>query len=262
MFTMLFNCKQTEMYSPDVLDEDEESEFEHTFGGEACHDGTIPPECSKPVHLFYNLDLSDPQVGITLCGLKKLPLYYALGNLGGPFSYRVVSDSQIEILCQPYPKQYRAGIMREYPEPFELEKVEFYSAGYDANDPQAVWYAGGILGIAKLTAKQKTALRKKLEKWHLKTIGCPLIDEGDDPDQTIDEIAAQCNPFTQGMPGSTCPNPKCANHKSATPLPVLLFTQPDEEDDFYKLVAGGDSGQLIWQVCPKCASVVVDNPCT
>jgi hypothetical protein len=180
MFTALFNRKQTELYRLEVLYEGEESEFEHSFGGEACHKGTIPPECSKPVHLFYNLDLSDPQVGITLRWLKKLPLYYALGNQGGPFRYRVVSDSQIELMCQPYPKQYRAGIMRDYLEPFELEKVELDPNGYDANDPEDVWYAGGVLGIAKLTAKQKTTLRKKLEKWHLENIGCPLLDEGDD----------------------------------------------------------------------------------
>jgi hypothetical protein len=262
MFTILFNRKQTEMCRPDVLFEYEDSEFEHSFGGEACHKGTIPPECSKPVHLFYNLDLRDPQVGITLRGLKKLPLYYALGNSGGPFRYRVVSDSQIELMCQPYPRQYRAGIMSEYPEPFSFEKVEFFSTGYDANNPEDVWYAGGVLGIAKLTAKEKVALRKKLEKWHMKNIGCPLLADYDKPDQTIDDIAAKCNPFTQGMPEDTCPNPKCANHNTETPLPVLLFIRPDEEDDFYDSIAGGDSGQLIWQVCTECASVVVSNPCT
>jgi hypothetical protein len=260
MFTRLFNRDEGEVY---LVDDGVPGDYGHEFGGEARHDGAVPPECPHPVHLFYNLDLSDPQLGIQLANAKitYLPLYYALGNLGGPFRYRVVSDTRIEMLCQPYPKQFRAGILKNYPEPFDPSPVELTPLDYDPKNPEDVWNLGGVLGIERLTARQRTTLRKKLKRWHLEQIGFPLLEEHEQ-DMTIEEIVERCTPFTQGMPEETCPNPKCNQHKAGTPLPPLLLLDPDEGDDFYESIAGGDSGQLIWQLCRTCASVVVTNPCT
>ena len=117
---------------------------------------------------------------------------------------------------------------------------------------------------ARLSARQKAALQKKLERWHLKNIGCPLVEKDDpnEPDPPLEKIVAKCTPFTQGMPEEKCPNPECEEHKAGTPLPPFALLEPDEDDPFYEIMAGGDSGQLIWQVCRRCASVVVTNPCT
>jgi hypothetical protein len=271
MFTLLFNRDEVEAFwlyhdEADDLDNDEPGAEDHTFGGEACHKGTTPPDCPKPVHLFYNLALSDPCLGIRLANSKitRLPLYYALGNLGGPFRYRVVSDARIELLCQPYPKKYRAGILKEYLPPFPPALVYAFPNGYDPTKPEDVWNYGAVLGLGEMSARQKAALKKKLERWHLKNIGCPLVekDDPDEPDPPLEEIVAGCDPFTQGMPEEKCPNPKCKQHKAGTPLPPLVLLKPEEDDPFYEIIAGGDSGQLIWQVCPNCASVVVTNPCT
>jgi hypothetical protein len=269
MFTRLFNRAEVEAFwlqHDDADDLDELRKDGHTFGGEAQHDGAIPPECPKPVHLFYHLDLSDPLLGIEFpkLKLKYLPLYYALGNLGGPFRYRVVSDTRIEMLCQPYPKEFRAGILKEYSPPLPPAEVYVLPTGYDPTDPQKVWDCGGVLGIAGLSARQKATLKKKLERWHLENIGCPLVekDDPDEPDPPLEEIVAECTPFTQGMPQEKCPNPRCEQHKGGAPLPPFVLLEPDEDDPFYETIAGGDAGQLIWQVCRKCASVVVTNPCT
>jgi hypothetical protein len=263
MFTRLFNRDEVEVY---LLDDGVPGDYGHEFGGDAPHDGVVPAECPHPVHLFYHLDLSDPRLGVELphSQLTYLPLYYALGNLGGPFRYRVVSDDRIELLCQPYPKKFRAGIMKDYPEPFELEFVELYPLGYDPKKPEDVWNLGGVLGIEELTPRQRTTLKKKLERWYLKEMGCPLVEkeDEDEPDPPLEEIVEGCTPFTQGMPQEKCPNPQCKEHKAGTPLSPLLLLDPDEDDAFYEIIAGGDSGQLIWQLCRTCASVVVTNPCT
>jgi hypothetical protein len=269
MFSVLFNRERAEAYE---LSEDVEPEknYRHTFGGKARHEGTVPPECDRPVHLFYSPNLSDPRIGIRFAerSLKRLPLYYALGNLGGPFRYRVVSGSRIELFCQPYPTKFRAGIMKHYPRPFSSVPVAFTANIYDPNDPRDVWNYGGVLGIGTLTDPQKAALRQRLDEWLREKLDRSLLEgyelataEGE-PEPPLEELVGDYTPFTQGMPQERCPNPACEGHKKKTPLPVLLYLEPDPGDDFYRSIAGGDGGQLIWMVCPKCASVVVENPCT
>lgn len=78
----------------------------------------------------------------------------------------------------------------------------------------------------------------------------------------LEELVHGYSPFTQGMPGALCPNPACAWYGTGKELPVLAYLEPEKGDSFYQRIAGGDSGQLIWSVCPDCASVSVDNPCT
>ncbi len=154
--------------------------------------------------------------------------------------------------------------MKDYPEPFERDAVELVPNGYDPKDVNDVFFAGGVLGIAALTPRQKTKLKKDFLRFYHEEIGVDLIEEDYDGDEsvTMDEIAEGYTPFTQGMPRDICPNPKCENHKAKTALPVLAFIDPEPDDPFYKSIAGGDSGQLIWQVCDKCGSFVVNNPCT
>lgn len=273
MRAFLFNRRQVEVY--EFVDEmtlymegreDEVTTFSHTFGGEGVHEGIIPPGCRKPVHLFHDLDLSDPRVGVTLPGPHNshLPLYYALGNLGGPFRYRVVDDGRIEMYSRPYPPEKRASIQKRYPSSFDEEAVELVPRGYDPTDIRDVFFCGGVLGIASLTGRQKAKLRKDFLQMYRDEYKLDLIaeDYGGDDNVTIDEIVSHYDPFTQGTPDYPCPNPECENHAAGTRLPVLAFVEPEPDDPFYKSVAGGDSGQLIWLVCQRCGGVVVTNQCT
>jgi len=57
MLTRLFNQDEAEAYQ--VVEGASEITYGHTFGGEGGHEGTIPQGWPKPVHLFYDLDLSD-----------------------------------------------------------------------------------------------------------------------------------------------------------------------------------------------------------
>jgi hypothetical protein len=260
MFAMLFNPTEVEGYELDLDNED--GDFEHLAGGDVNYTGAIPEGCRKSVHLFFTLDLADPRVGVEITGLDELPLFYALGNCGGPFCYRALPGFQIQLLSQPYPKQYRAGILKDYPDPFPPSVFDLEPIGYDPHNPEDVYSYGGVLGIAGLSARDQKKLRKELERFYRENLDLPLLDEDDDPDMTLEEIAEAHTPFPQGMPREKCPNPECANHTASDPLPVLLFLRPDKRDTFYDRIAGADSGQLLFQVCHQCGSVVVTNPCT
>jgi hypothetical protein len=266
MFGFLFNHGESrlfELYSPG----DEHGEYRHTFGGPACHGGVVPPEGKKPVHLFYQFDLTDPRVGLRFpaLGLTRLPLYYALGNLGGPFRYRVASDSRIEILSQPYPEGHRAEAMRRYPRPLRPQVIDLGEHRYDPTNPQHVWEYAGVLGIGRLTDAQKEDLRVNMDRWfaenlpHRSLLEDYVTGEGYE-DPPMEELVESFSPFTQGMPDARCPNPACEWY--GREMPVLAYLEPEKRDPFYQRIAGGDSGQLIWSVCPNCASVSVENPCT
>jgi len=269
MFGYLFNqgeCRLFELYAPGQEDPDE---FRHTFGGEAHHEGVIPPEGKKPVHLFYQFDLADPRVGwgFPSLGLSRFPLYYALEGQGGPFHYHVVSDSRIEILSQPYPAEYRAKAMRRQPRPFRFEVIDLGEHRYDPTQPQDVYNYGGIFGIGMLTAEQKAELRVNMDLWFQKTLphrslleDYDMSEGGEEP--PMEELVSSFSPFTQGIPEAGCPNEACEWYRTENELPVMAYLEPEDKDPFYKRIAGADNGQLIWSVCPKCASVSVINPCT
>lgn len=273
MIGFLFNHRESrvfELYYP-FADEPDPEEHHHTFGGESSHEGVIPPEGKKPVHLFYQIDLTDPRVGLRFpaLGLTRLPLYYALGNLGGPFLYRVVSDSRIEILSQPYPVPHRAEAMQRYPKPFRRQIMYLGEHNYDPTNPGQVYEYAGLFGIGVLSAEQKAELRVNMDRWfaanlpHRSLLEGYVVEEGDDyEDPPLEELVAEYCPFTQGMPRAICPNPDCKRSRSRKELPVLAYLEPEPRDPFYKRIAGGDSGQLIWSVCPECASLSVGNPCT
>jgi len=276
----LFNRTKPEVYTALPCDP-EDTAYGHTSGGESGRDGENPPRHGTgPVHLFYEFDLADPLVDLPSPrpDITRLPLYYALGNTGGMFEYRLVSDAAIEVLSDPYPKaEY---VPKPYPKPFPREPVYLQPMGFDAKDPEWLWDYGAVFGVGSLTEKQRKTARKKLEKWHLERFDCPILERyadwyhddewcGDQEDPDLAELVRMFNPFTQGMPGARCPWPGCPGHTSGPRLAPVAYLQTMEdgyenkaEKQVEKLLAGRDSGQLIWMACPLCLSVVVDNPCT
>jgi hypothetical protein len=71
---------------------------QHFFGGAPRHRGAIPRGKRQPVHLLYDLDLSDEKLGLRFPGLTRLPLYNALQYNCCDIVYRVISDDEIEIV--------------------------------------------------------------------------------------------------------------------------------------------------------------------
>ncbi len=276
----LFNRKKPEVYTAFPCDP-AFTEYAHTSGGTSERDGEVPPSRStERVHLFYEFNLADPLVDLPSPRpeITRLPFYYALGNTGGMFKYRLVSDTAIEMLSDPYPKA--RYVPKPYPKPFPREPIYLQPMGFDAKDPEWLWDYGAVLGIDSLNARQQKAVRKRLEEWHQARFDYPILERhanwyhddewcGDQEDPDLAELVRMFNPFTQGMPGAVCPWPECPGHKSGTSLAPFAYLQTMEdgyeskaEKQIEKLLAGQDSGQLIWLVCPLCLSVVVDNPCT
>jgi hypothetical protein len=277
--TQLFNRTQSEVFQLFTCDPDDSAPT-HVFGGEPGRKGEIPPGRRKRVHLFYDLDLSDPLVDIRSPRpeITRLPLYYALGNTGGTFAYRLISDTAIRLLCDPYPKD--EYVPKPYPKPFAREAFYLQEIGYDANDPEWLWSFGALLGVGSLTEAERKQTLKKLEAFHRKRYDESIYDAyanwfhdrdycGNQDDPDLAELVRMFNPFTQGMPMAFCPYAKCRGHKEGARLPVIAYLRTSDEGYDFKedqeverLLAGADSGQLIWMVCPLCLSVVVDNPCT
>jgi hypothetical protein len=277
--SQLFNRTGSEVYQL-LSCEPGDTDRAHTFGGESGRKGETPPGRRKRVHLFYDLDLTDPLVDVRSPRpeITRLPLYYALGNTGGWFAYRLVSDTAIRLLCDPYPKD--EYVPKPYPRPFPRESVYLQPIGYDATDPEWLSSYGALLGVGSLTESAQRKARARLENWHQKRYDESLLDAyanwfhddeycGDQEDPDLAELARMFNPFTQGMPRAVCPDPECQGHKDGTRLPPIAFLRTSDEgydleqdQEVERLLAGADSGQLIWMVCPRCLSVVVDNPCT
>jgi hypothetical protein len=277
--SQLFNRTKSEVYqllpcSP------EDTAYAHTFGGEPGRKGEIPLGRTKRIHLFYDLDLTDPLVDIRSPrpNITRLPLYYALGNTGGPFAYRLVSNTAIRLLCNPYPKA--KYVPKPYPKPFAREPIYLQPIGFDAKDPEWLWSYGALLGVGSLTERERKQTLKQLKAYHRKRYDESIYDAyanwfhddeygGYQEDPDLAELVRMFNPFTQGMPATICPDRKCPGHKGRTRLAPIAYLQTmDEgydqkgEQQVERLLAGRDSGQLIWMVCPLCLSVVVENPCT
>jgi hypothetical protein len=226
--TQLFNRTQSEVYQLFTCDPDDTGPT-HVFGGESGRKGEIPPGRRKRVHLFYDLDLTDPLVDIRSPRpeITRLPLYYALGNTGGMFAYRLVSDTAIRLLCDPYPKD--EYVPRPYPKPFKREAFYLQPIGYDAKDPEWLWNYGALLGVGSLTEPDRKQTLKKLEAFHRKRYDESIYDAcanwfhdhdycGDQENPDLAELVRMFNPFTQGMPMAVCPDPKCRGAQGRRPL--------------------------------------------
>src|SRR5262245_21973863 len=61
--TQLFNRTQSEVFQLLSCDPDD-TPHAHAFGGEMGRKGEVPPGRRQRVHLFYDLDLTDPLVDI------------------------------------------------------------------------------------------------------------------------------------------------------------------------------------------------------
>jgi hypothetical protein len=262
MSAYLFNRAMTERFELYVDDPDDEKS-EHTFGGPMRYDGAVPEGSEQPATLLFRLDMRDECVGVKIPRVRWLPIFYPFGNLGGPFIYRVRSNRAIEMLCQPYPKSmYRRGVkFGTYPTEFPQAPAYLFPTGYDPKDPEAVDYCGAVLGIDGLSEKERAALLRGMNKMYVKRYG-DVYDPESDYYESLDGLVSECSPFTQGMYNSPCPVPECVNHGKDGGMRALMFIDPEPDDPLYELIGGGDDGQLVFEICPKCHVLMAHNPAT
>jgi hypothetical protein len=262
MYAYLFNRAMTERFLLDVISYDMD-EYKHTFGGVVSYQGIVPPNSELPAALLFRFDLRDPSVGVKIPRVRWLPIFYPFGNLGGAFIYRVISNRAIEILSNPYPKSmYRRGVKRDaFPTDLPKQHVELLPTGYDPRDPEDVDYCGAVLGIDGLTPRERTTLLRKMNQMYVKR-----YDDVYEPERhhckSLDDLVPECCPFTQGMYNSPCPRKDCVNHRKEGGMRALLCIDPEEDDEFYELIGAGDDGQLVFEICPKCHTLMAHNPAT
>lgn len=96
----LFYLPEDASPSSSLIVTNTDSPFGHTFGGEVRHKGATAKGASQPLHLFYNFNLNDPNCQVEIPGCSWLPLYSAIRFNSSPLYYRIVSDTDIEIIEQ------------------------------------------------------------------------------------------------------------------------------------------------------------------
>ena len=232
----------------------------HHFGGPPRHKGVVPPGCTRPLVLFYDLDITDPLLGMpTDLGFTRLPLYAPVftqcGDTGMQIAYRVESDDSLEILSTQTQDYDRVS---DFPERLPRRFVKLEDSYIPPDDPYTALRYSGVFGWRTLTRQQLQAMRPDLEE------SCKdqydLSDGSSMADVPLRDLCETHGegPFLQGAPRFTCPNRRCTRSRSKTTLPVIVLLRDDD------LGAGVDLGnefnshsRLIWLKCSKCQAVVV-----
>ena len=212
----------------------------HLFGGVPKHSG-IAPEPGKPeLHLLYTFDLSDSRLGISLEGVRFLPLFFGFSYDATWLSYRMVSDEAIKIVFQekkvpvkgfPYPDY--PGIFSEVPVDLIDQPLE---PMLDREDPYNPFHKEVLSRVGpERTRKQVlTAL---------------------DP---LDQIA-----FAAGLPQG--PSRENCDLKGCSGL-LEIFCVIDWDavpgvrlwDD----VGEGEDVKIVYETCPACSTIHVTTQCT
>ncbi len=219
----------------------------HWFGGTPTHKGAIPPGREHPVHLLYDLDLTDPALGLAsrFPGLARLPLYNALQYNCCEIVYRVVSDDAIEILAMEKPERSKWDAnfpFDNYPRAFPRTPIQVVPVATDVIarciTPIA---ADGGADIVRSDVLQDSCLFPRVGGRQF---------------------------MWQGIPDWACPTPACPHHGTRSdagkevfaviwerPIPELhLWTDDPKYQDI-------GSAQIIFSRCTGCGIVHSCNRC-
>lgn len=268
-------------------------EFDHTFGGDPTAKGIRFVNVERPLHLLYRLNLADPAVGIELPGVAWLPLCYGFGYAAhhGEMIYRVINDSEIELIA-PADAEFDPDFPYEnYPANFPESPLRFAAQPYDPTRAEDALSLAAIFGIDHLPEPEMQRAIQLVEKERLfDEWRTEMFSDWSDADYI------RCmykEPFMQGAPSKSCDNPSCtaeiayrAEPHSIT-IPEDLYPGGGSEEDrtihmeardvrraskqvFALHQPAADETllwndpyvQLIWQICDACGCITVLNQCT
>src|ERR1700761_5367910 len=176
------------------------SGYIHWFGGEPSHKGVIPPGREHPVHLLYDLDLTDPTLGLAsrFPALSRLPLFNALQYNCCDMVYRVVSDDAIEILDMGKPERTKWNANH----PFENYPITFPRTAIKVEPvaPGLVSWCINPLSAEGFAEKLDEALHESclfprvggrhlmwqsIPNWACPTPGCPNVGTNSDEGKEV-----------------------------------------------------------------------------
>jgi len=228
--------------------------FGHTSGGSVSYVGLRTSPDKPPAHLLFRLDTADPCVGVRLSTSQWLPLLCPIRYGGCAMGYRVISDTEVRILRMGEAEALEGFPRDDYPEELPVESLRVVPGDYDPSDTGDVWFYAGVFGYDHLTPLQYAQMVRDIDE----------SGAWDDGTAANAEEYARDNelPYVQGRPQTECPDPACANHSRPASLRTIAVFEEHAElaDEMW----GPDCGvpQVIWQVCPLCEAIAVENQAT
>jgi hypothetical protein len=230
----------------------ESDEFEHSFGGEASHKGSVPNGCSEPMQLLFCFDLRDPRLGVEMGKQTRLPLYYGFRYDGSEFGYQLVSDQEIRVFRQSRTNTPDDFPYADYPTQFPRLSVRLARISYDPTTVEDATKYGGIFGVERLSETMQQQLCEQ-RVGELDAMGYRNA-----ADWSLAELIEGCSPFHQGVPASHCANQECVDRQGA--MKVLCFVEAEPyEGELGVSLWGGPDVQLVFQFCPNCRSIYINN---
>jgi hypothetical protein len=261
--------------------------FGHTFGGELSEFGIRCINLEQPLHVLYHLNLSDPAVGVKLPGVKWLPLLYgfAYATYDGMIIYRVVNDTEVELIAPADPQYDPDFPYDNYPKSFPQSAVSFAREPYDPTIAEDALSLAAVFGVDRLSEREMQRAVAIIEREGWRT------DEFYSARRPQDFIRSDYRlPFMQGAPSKSCDNPECtaeiayrtepmeitlpeefaelvggepirveASEVRRDSMRVFALHQPESDDE---LMWGDPFVQLIFEICDVCHCIRVSNQCT
>ncbi|MEX2168888.1 MAG: hypothetical protein WD851_06240 [Pirellulales bacterium] len=260
--------------------------FGHAFGGGFTSSGLRIVNADFPIHLLYRLNLDDPAFDIEIPGVKWLPLCYRFVPLTGDTLYRVVSDTEIELISPIDEEADPAFPYPGFPSTFPSRSIAFARQPYDPTNAEDALSLLTVFGLDQLSPDEmKLAIKIAKETGE-------LCDKHDVNLTDEEHLKSGGNwPFLQGAPTTSCNNPLCSAevewiteelelvfpeelHDVTGPEPLILpggaviresslrvfgLYQPNEGDT---MMWGDPYVQMIFQICDCCQCICVSNQCT
>mgnify|MGYP007059394867 FL=1 len=267
--------RRTELYGPFSiveLFEADESAFSHSFGGAVQHQGAVTQEHGDPLHLLYRLNTDDPEIPISIPGVRWVPLYYCFNwRSGMTVGYRVESESKIETF--PLARRFKNYVSDEseypydgFPDQFDIRAVVATRSAFDPLNREHVREYIDVFGTESLGERSRRELIDDLRSDY------NLLDEGpaDDSDEAL--LMTISGPSCQGHPENTCPNPGCGNHSAPRSMriiaivPAYPFGDSVEHETLDVFSPWGEQCDLpcsdleiVYEMCPVCSAIMATS---
>jgi hypothetical protein len=235
------------------------SKYGHTFGGPHDRKGASREECRGIlIHLLHRLNLEDPDVPITIQGIRWLPLYYCFDFRKNDLGYRLISDEELVTYFpedDPNVTDHEEWPDDDYPPEFPRSSIEVAPYGYDPTNLEDAYAWAGIFGIDELSESDRAIVRSRVAE--------EVEGLGYFPPETEEEFReALSNPFIQGKPIDACLNPDCPNHEARGRLSTIALMPAEPVEGVRVFGRWGSDVQLIFQMCGICHTIRASNQCT
>lgn len=234
------------------------SRYGHTFGGPHDRKGTSRDDCNGIlIHLLHRLDLTDPEIPLTIPGFRWLPIYYCFDFRANDLGYQLISDDELVTFFptdDPHVSNEESWPDENYPTELPKSAIKIDAFDYDPTRLDDAYQWAGVFGIEKLSMRDKQAAKNRVAEF-MDGLGYNAPETEKDFDDALS------SPFKQGKPDMPCLNLKCSNRKKRGQLTTIAIVPAQPVEGIHTFGSLGGDVQLIVQKCPKCNTFRVSNQC-